>query len=158
MRTRHLLLAGSLAFAAACGRDDDARTETAGGDVARIDSSLNVPSATIEELDVEEVTLGRRLNTDNTVADATDDFGVRDTIIAVVKTEDAAPGQQIVARWTFGPNDQVVAEQTETVAATGEEARTIFRLTKASAWPKGEYHLRIMNGAKELASKDFEVK
>jgi hypothetical protein len=158
MRMTSLLLAASLALAA-CGRRDEARTETEGGDVGRIDSStMTAPSATIEELDVEDVTLGRRLNTDNTVADATDDFGVRDTIIAVVKTEDAAPGQELVARWTFGDADQAVAEQTQRVASGAENARTVFRLTKGSAWPKGDYHLRIMSGTKELAKKDFEVK
>jgi hypothetical protein len=156
-RIAHTLIAASFALAA-CGRDE-ARTHTDSGDVARVDSTLNAPAATIEELDVEDVTLGKRLNTSrNMVDDATDDFGVRDTIIAVVKTEHAAPGQQLTARWTYGDNNQSVAEQTENVATGSDEARTAFRLTKASAWPKGNYHVRIYNGTKELASKDFEVK
>ena len=151
----HGALVASVVLAGACkGRD----TQTAGGDVARDSAALATPALpNANDVDVDNVSLGRTLGSDNKIADGTTDFSVRDTIIAVVETDHAPSGAQLVAHWTYGDNNQMIAEQTETIAST-DDARTIFRLTKSSAWPKGKYHLRLTSGDKELATKDFDVK
>ena len=150
----HGALAAGLVLAGACkGRD----TQAAGGDVADSAAAATVPNATATDVDIDNVSLGRTLGSDNKIADGTTDFSPRDTVIAVVETGHAPAGAQLVAHWTYGDNNQVIADQTETIAST-DDARTIFRLTKSSAWPKGKYHLRLTNGEKELATKDFEVK
>jgi hypothetical protein len=159
--TRHLsrtfahgALVASVIFAGACKGKDQA----AAGDVVPDSVAAATPNAmTTNELDVDNLSLGRTLGADNKIADGTTEFSVRDTVIAVVETDHSPAGAQLTARWTFGDSNQVVAEQTESIAST-DDARTIFRLTKSSPWPKGKYHLRIMNGEKELAAKDFDVK
>ncbi len=156
----HALGLAFVLSAAACKKADDNTatidTGTAGGTVA---PNTTTPGAAA--LRVTDVDLGKRVGTDNAIADETDDFGTRDTIVAVVKTEGTpAAGATLVARWTF-QDGQVVQEQTENVAAPaagGTESRTVFRLTKATAWPTGKYTLRVLHNGTEVQSKDFEVK
>ena len=157
IRTTMALLAGVAlaASAAACKKSADrttADTAAVGGAVA--------PAPTATTLRVVDVDIGKRVGTDNAVADKTSDFGTRDTIVAVVRTEGTpAAGATLVARWTF-QGGQVVQEQTQTVAAptTGTESRTVFRLTKGTAWPKGKYTLHVLHNGAEVQTKDFEVK
>ncbi|MES2525040.1 MAG: hypothetical protein V4617_20245 [Gemmatimonadota bacterium] len=140
---------------------------TACGDKDKTNDGLAVDSTTAantgtgtmstEELDVESIEFGRAVGADGKVAEKIGDFGTRDTIVAVVETDDNAAGKELVARWTYGDNDQLVEEQRQTVAA-GQDVRTTFRLTKASAWPTGTYHLRIMHNGKEEKSEQFTVK
>lgn len=152
----------SVVFAGACKNKD--QSQAAAGDVAAdsigaasvpTDSTPEATSST--DVDVDNVSLGRSLKADNSIDDGTTDFKPTDKIIAVVETDHAPAGAEIVAHWTYGDNNELVAEQTEKVASV-DNARTVFQLKKSSAWPAGKYHLRLTNGAKELATKDFEVK
>ena len=140
---------------------------TGGGDkghdsAAVADSAANAAAAATgttpaaDEIDVEDLKLGRALNPDSTVTDATDDFKTTDTIYAVMETDANESGKQITARWTMGDNDQLIAEEARTVA-TGEKARTVFK-GKAGGWAPGKYHLRLMYNGKETKSVEFEVK
>ncbi len=142
--------------AAACKRADDNTatidTGTAGGTVA---PSTTTPGATA--LRVTEVDLGKRVGTDNSITDETDDFGTRDTIVAVVKTEGTpAAGATLVARWTF-QDGQVVDERTETISPSGE-AYTEFHISKPSGWPAGKYTLRVLLNGSEVQTKEFTVR
>jgi hypothetical protein len=154
------LTAGALVLllAVACGGGAETRRDGA----AVTDSAANATAARTgttpagDEIDVEELTLGRALKADSTVAEAIDDFRPGDTIYAVMETDANESGKQITARWTMGDQDQVVAEETRTVA-TGEKARTVFK-GKAGGWAPGEYHLRLLYNGKETKSVEFEVK
>ena len=150
--TRIQILAIALAVgAAACAKKDDTTDNVAGG---AIDTT---PAATTPAaFKVSDVELGKSLNTDKTIKDNTDDFGVRDTIYASVKTEGSVTGATLVARWTF-EDGQVVEEQTQTINATGD-AITEFHITKATAWPKGNYKLSILLTGTEVETEDFEIK
>ena len=150
--TRIQILAIALAVgAAACAKKDDTTDNVAGG---AIDTT---PTATTPAaFKVSDVELGKSLNTDKTIKDNTDDFGVRDTIFASVKTEGSATGATLTARWTFQDN-QVVEEQTQTINATGD-AITEFHIMKATAWPKGNYKLSILLNGTEVETEDFEIK
>ena len=147
--TRTQLLALALAFgAAACAKKDDATTvDTARG---------TVDTAPVATFKVSDVKLGKTLNADKTIKDNADDFGVRDTIYASVKTEGSATGATLMARWTF-QDGQVVEEQTQTINATGD-AITEFHIMKATAWPKGNYKLAILLNGTEVETEDFEIK
>jgi hypothetical protein len=150
--TRVQLLALALAFgAAACAKKDEATTDNVAG--GTVDSAGAVAAAAFKVSDVE---LGKSLNTDKTIKDNTDDFGVRDTIYASVKTQGSANGATLVARWTF-QDGQVVEEQTQTITATGDSV-TEFHITKATAWPKGTYKLAILLNGTEVETEDFEIK
>ena len=147
--TRVQLLAIALAVgAAACAKPDDTTDNVAGGAI----DTTPAPAA----FKVSDVELGKSINTDKTIKDNSDDFGVRDTIYASVKTEGSATGAALVARWTF-EDGQVVEEQTQTINATGD-AITEFHITKATAWPKGNYKLSILLNGTEVETEDFEIK
>ena len=153
--TRTTLAALALAVAAtACAKNDDAATtdNVAGGTV----DSATAANSNANAFRVSDVEIGKSINEDKTIKDGTDDFGVRDTIYAAVKTEGSASGATLVARWTYQDN-QVVEEQTQTINATGDMI-TSFRLTKATAWPKGNYKLAILLNGTEVETEDFEIK
>jgi len=148
----------ALLLAVACGGGADKEHDSA----AVADSAANATAAQTgattagDEIDVEDLKLGNALNPDSTVKDATDDFKAGDTIYAVMETDANESGKQITARWTMGDNDQVVSEETRTVA-TGDKARTVFK-GKAGGWAPGKYHLRLMYNGKETKAAEFEVK
>lgn len=164
MRYRHTSLraplgaALALLFVAACGRGADKGHDSA----AVADSAANATAAATgttpagDEIDVEELHLGRALKPDSSVTEDMDDFRTGDTIYAVMETDANESGKQVTARWIMGDNDQLVSEEQRTVA-TGEKARTVFK-GKAGGWAPGKYHLRIMYNGKEAKSADFEVK
>ena len=80
------------------------------------------------------------------------------TIHAVVKTEGAASGATITARWTF-QDGQVVNEKSETISPTGTRTDyTHFMISKPSGWPVGKYTLHVLVNGNEVEKKDFEVK
>ena len=144
------LLTLALVSAAACARGDDTATtdNVAGG-------ALDTTNTTTT-FRVTDVELGKGLEADKTVRDATDDFGVRDTIYASVKTEGSATGATLVARWTF-QDGAVVQEQSQTINATGD-AITEFHIMKDTAWPAGNYKLAILLNGTEVETEDFEIK
>ena len=144
---------------AACNRDKG--TDAVADSRVAADSAVAANSGTgtvaSDEVDIEGLELGRAVGTDGKITDKTNDFRPADDIVAVVETDDNEAGKELVARWTYGDNDQLVSEQRQTVAA-GNEARTTFRLTKQNAWPTGTYHLRILHNGKEVKSEQFTVK
>jgi hypothetical protein len=149
--TRTALAALALAIGTvACAKPDEAATtDSAAGTV----DSAAVATPAFRVSDVE---LGKRVDAENKLTDKTDDFGVRDTIIASVKTEGTASGATLMARWTY-QDGQVVEEQSQTINATGD-LLTNFRLTKATAWPKGNYKLTVLLNGAEVETEDFEIK
>jgi hypothetical protein len=162
VRNRHATLraplgaALSLLLAVACSGGADKSHDSA----AVADSAANATAAQTgaapagDEIDIEDVKLGRALNPDSTVTDATDDFKAGDTIYAVMETDANESGKQLTARWTMGDNDQVISEETRAVA-TGEKARTVFK-GKEGGWAPGKYHLRLLYNGKESNSTDFD--
>lgn len=124
-------------------------TQTSGGDVVG-------GQAKTAEIELEDLSLGRTIDQENKVTDKTDSFGSGDVIYAVVETDENEAGLPLTARWTFGDDGQVVNEQTQTVAQ-GDEARTVFRLSKGSAWAKGDYRVQIMYNGREVKSAKFKI-
>jgi hypothetical protein len=147
-----LLLAAACGGAADTGRDSAAVADSA----ANANAAATGTTPAGDEIDVEDLKLGRALNPDSTVTDATDDFKAGDTIYAVMETDANESGKQITARWTMGDADQVISEETVTVV-TGDRARTVFK-GKEGGWAPGKYHLRLLYNGKESKSTEFEVK
>ncbi|HYW30973.1 MAG TPA: hypothetical protein VE869_05645 [Gemmatimonas sp.] len=147
----------ALLLLTACGGDENDGRDSA----VAADSAANASAAASgttpagDEIDIEELHLGRALKTDSSVVEDMTDFRTGDTIYAVMETDANESGKQVVVRWTKDDNDQVMHEETRTVV-TGEKARTVFR--HAAAWAPGKYHVRIMYNGKETKSEDFEVK
>lgn len=149
-----LLRAATLALiipVVACGKKDEAYTEPGAS------TTTIPPAAPAAALVVEEIDVGKGLNPDVTLKDKTDNFGVRDTIYASVKTEGASAGSRLAAKWTF-QSGQTVSESSQNISPTGGETRHEFHLAKASAWPRGNYKVEILLDGASAGTKDFSIK
>lgn len=140
----------------ACGKkdaEDGAYTEPGAS------SSQPVATAPVNggTLRVSSIELGKGLGSDMTLRDQTDDFGVRDTIYAVVRADGAATGAKLDAKWTY-QSGQTVDQQSQPISPAGGETRHEFHLQKASAWPKGDYKVEIMLDGASAGTKEFSIK
>jgi len=142
-----VLCAAAILLAAACRQKDEAPATTTG-----IDTAI-VPAGAVSVADID---IGKGLNPDKTLKTGTDDFGVRDTIYAVVKTQGAGTDTQLAAKWTF-QDGQTVHESAQTVSLTGDALHE-FHIDKATAWPAGKYKVEIILNGASAGTKDFEVK
>jgi hypothetical protein len=117
------------------------------------------PAPAPAPLAVAGVDLGKAIDATMKVAAPQTTFGVRDTIYASVRTTGAGSNATIGAKWTFvtsAGKEVAVNESSQTISPTAD-AVTEFHITKASAWPKGKYHVAItLNGAAAGAG-DFTV-
>lgn len=142
------LLAGALVLASvACNKKDNAATDTA----------MAATPAAPAPLHVTDVSTGKGLGADKTLATPTTDFRVTDTIYVVVTTDGASAGAKLDAKWTY-QGKQTVNESSEIIAPAGGTNRTEFHIQKATAWPKGNYKVEIMLDGTSTGSKDFTVK
>lgn len=146
------LAAMALVFAVAgCKKKDAAAVDTAA--MMPVDT-MPAPPAPVH---VTDVSTGKGLTADKNLVTATSDFGVRDTIYVVVKTEGAATNAKLDAKWTYN-GKQTVNQSSQNITPTGPEARDEFHIKKSSAWPKGAYKVEIMLDGASAGSKDFTIK
>lgn len=133
----------------ACGKKDEPVVDTTA-------TTSDAPAATVGAIRVADIQTGKSIGADKRISDQTDDFGVRDTIYVAVTTDGAATNSKLTAKWTF-QDGQTVNESSETISPTGTTV-TEFHMTKASAWPKGNYKVEILLDGTLAGSKEFEVK
>jgi hypothetical protein len=108
---------------------------------------------------VSNIELGTGVTADNAIANASTTFGARDTIYASVTTQNASPGSMLAAKWTF-QDGQVVDSTSQAVApagAGGSTSVTEFHISKASAWPAGNYKVEFFLDGTSVGSKDFTI-
>ncbi|HEY1908987.1 MAG TPA: hypothetical protein VGG91_23290 [Myxococcaceae bacterium] len=104
------------------------------------------------------VQLGRGIQPDNTVQTPTNAFGPKDTIYLSVTSEGMAPQAVIGTRWTYGPKDVLVHEETKTISAPSEKAmRTEFHISKPSGWPAGDYKVALTVDGQASQIQSFSV-
>ena len=147
--TANALLAVALAsLVTACSKKDDA--------AVTVDTTGMVnPPAAATALRVSEIETGKKVEADKSVADGTDDFGVRDTIYVAVKTEGAGSGT-LAAKWMF-QDGQTVEQSSQSISPTGD-AWHEFHIQKATAWPAGKYKVEVTLDGASAGTKDFEIK
>lgn len=155
MNSRGLALMGAFAIvlvgAAGCNKKDAAVADTAAlGPLPEATPAMAAP------LRVTDVSTGKGLTADKNLMTATTDFGVRDTIYVLVKTDGASSGAKLDAKWTMGT--QTVKDDSQNITPTGGENRNEFHISKATAWPKGNYKVEIMLDGTSAGSKDFTIK
>jgi hypothetical protein len=150
------LAASFLLTLGACKKKEPAPTQTDQSTAAAAPTPVPPPPT---PLAVASVDMGKAINADKKVSNASTTFGVRDTIYAVVNTTGGGSGT-LQAKWSFvkaAGGDVSVNESSMSIAPTGP-ASTEFHITKASAWPKGKYKVEVsLNGA-SAGVTDFEVK
>lgn len=101
------------------------------------------------------IELGSTAGPDGRVLAARTEFGVKDSVIASLFTENTAPGTTATARWTF-QTGQTVDSTTQSIAAS--PAVTKFYIYKRSGWPVGKYKVEIALSTGQTAVQEFEVK
>jgi hypothetical protein len=104
------------------------------------------------------VQLGTGIQPDNSVQTATTTFGPKDTIYLSVTTEGMAPQATLATRWTFGPKDVLVHEESKTVSPPSEKPMlTEFHISKPSPWPPGDYKVALTVDGQPSQTQTFTV-
>jgi hypothetical protein len=103
---------------------------------------------------VTKIELGSSVGADKRVLAARSTFGVRDSIIASVYTENTAPNAMLTAKWTF-QTGQTVDSSSQAVAAS--PGVTEFHIVKKSAWPVGRYKVEISLNGTPAGTQEFDV-
>jgi hypothetical protein len=124
-------------------------------DTPAADTTSMMPEPAPAALRVTGVETGKGINADKTIKDDEHDFGVRDTIYISVKTEGSGSGT-LGSKVTF-QDGQTVDETSQSIAPTAD-AHHEFHIAKASAWPKGDYKVKITLNGDSVGAKDFTVK
>ena len=107
------------------------------------------------EFKVVEFQLGKSVDADKRVVMVANEFSPSDTIFVSVATEGATPTATLGAKWTFGPEGQLINEMTE--AVTGA-ANTEFHISNPDGFPAGTYKVEITLDGATVGTKEFQVK
>jgi len=108
---------------------------------------------------VASIDIGKAIDASQKIAAMSATFGVRDTIYASVSTVGAGTNAIVGAKWTFvttAGKEILVNETSQTISPTGPVA-TEFHISKASAWPKGNYKVDITVNGTSAGVKDFTI-
>ena len=103
---------------------------------------------------VTKIELGSSVGADKRVLAPRTSFGVKDSIIASVYTENTAPGAMLTAKWTF-QTGQTVDSSSQAIAAS--PGVTEFHIVKKSAWPVGRYKVEVSLNGTPAGSQEFDV-
>jgi len=103
---------------------------------------------------VTRIELGSSVGADKRVLAPRTSFGVKDSIIASVYTENTAPNSTLTAKWTF-KTGQTVDSTSQTVAAS--PGITEFHIVKKTPWPVGRYKVEIFLNGTPAGSQEFDV-
>ena len=116
------------------------------------------PAAVPAGTTFQSVALGKAVDgSGKLTGEPTSEFGPKDTVYAVVSTNNAGSSPAtITAHWEF-QGGVTVNEGSQTVSASGPSVTT-FHIEKASGWPVGHYRVVISIDGKQAAIKEFEVK
>src|SRR5262249_58392719 len=107
---------------------------------------------------VTAVQLGKGIQPDNRVQTVTTTFGPKDTIYLSVTSEGMAPQAALATRWTFGPKDVLVHEETKSVSPPSEKPMaTEFHISKPSGWPAGDYKVVLTVNGQPSQTETFAV-
>ena len=109
------------------------------------------------EFKVATFDVGNGLDADKRLARVSSEFAPTDTIFVSVATEGSTNAATLGAKWTFGPDGQLVNEMTESIAPTGP-AHTEFHISKPGGFPIGNYKVEITLDGASVGTKEFQVK
>jgi hypothetical protein len=136
---------------AAGGATSCKKTETAAPPVAAAPPPVSAPMP----VQVVQISLGKSLNPDHTIAEPTTTFAPTDKLIASVSTQGAAPSATLTARWTY-QDGQTVNESSKSIAPTGP-ATTDFTLEKPDGWPAGQYQVEVLLNGVSAGKRELTV-
>jgi hypothetical protein len=118
------------------------------------EAAAPIPTPPPPQPAVTQIELGSSVGADKRVLAARSSFGVKDSIIASVYTENTGPSAVLTAKWTF-QTGQVVDSTSQVVAAS--PGVTEFHIVKKTAWPVGRYRVEISLDGAPAGSQEFDV-
>ncbi len=104
---------------------------------------------------VVQISLGKSLNADKSIAEPASSFAPTDKLIASVATQGSAPSATLTARWTY-QDGQTVNESSKSIAPTGP-ANTEFTLEKPDGWPAGKYRVEVLLNGVSAGKRELVV-
>jgi hypothetical protein len=112
--------------------------------------------ASVGELRLASLELGRSVNSDNTMHDATVIFIPTDVVWVSVVINGMAAHATLKARW-LSATGQLISESTQELTPAGQTTAAL-RVSGPGAWKPGKYQVEVLIDGQRLGTKEFEVR
>ena len=140
----------------ACGRGSGHDAETATVDSAARAADSAARAASTGKLRVANVMVGKRLGSENRIAEPTFQFAPQDTVFISMGIQGAPGDGQLSARW-LGQNGKVLDSTGQSISA-GAAGNKEFHLAQAKGWQPGTYLITLYLNGDSAESKTFAVR
>ena len=141
---------------AACGGGSREGTETATLDSAAIAADSAARAATTGPLRVANVMIGKRLGSENRIAEPTFQFAPTDTVYVSAGIQGAPADAQLSARW-LAQTGKTLDSTTQPITA-GEQGNKEFHLSQEKGWKPDTYLVTLYLNADSVDAKTFAVR
>lgn len=159
MEFARMLLPATLATiaVAACGGGSRAGgTETAAVDTAALAADSAARAATVGATRVANVMIGKRLGSENRIAEPTFQFGAQDTVYVSAAVLGAPSDAQLAARWLAQSGKTL--DSTSQQVTPGDSANREFHLAQPNGWAPGTYLVTLYLNGDSVEAKTFAVR
>ncbi len=146
----------TLALAACGGGSRDQGTESAAIDPAARAADSAAHAATTGPLRVANVMIGKRLGSENRMAEPTFQFAPGDTVYVSVGVQGAPADGQLTARW-LAQTGKTLDSTTQPISSN-EQGNKEFHLAQAKGWAPGTYLVTLFLNGDSADAKTFAVK
>ena len=146
----------TVAFAACGGGNRDQGTESASVDPAARAADSAAHAATTGPLRVANVMIGKRLGSENRIAEPTFQFAPGDTVYVSVGVQGAPADAQLSARW-LAQTGKTLDSTTQPIS-TNEQGNKEFHLAQDKGWVPGTYLVTLYLNGDSADAKAFAVK
>ena len=139
----------------ACGGSREG-AETGTVDSAAMAADSAARAATTGKLRVANVMIGKRLGSENRIAEPTFQFAPQDTVFVSMGIQGAAGDGQLSARW-LAQNGKVLDSTGQSIAA-GAAGNKEFHLAQEKGWQPGTYLITLYLNNDSVEAKTFAVR
>jgi hypothetical protein len=146
----------TLALAACGGGNRDQGTESAAIDPAARAADSAAHAATTGPLRIANVMIGKRLGSENRMAEPTFQFAPGDTVYVSVGVQGAPADGQLTARW-LAQTGKTLDSTTQPISSS-EQGNKEFHLVQEKGWAPGTYLVTLLLNGDSADAKTFAVK
>ena len=140
----------------ACGGGSREAAETAAVDSAARSADSAARAATTGKLRVANVMIGKRLGSENRIAEPTFQFAPQDTVFISMGIQGAPGDAQLSARW-LAQNGKVLDSTGQSISA-GAAGNKEFHLAQPKGWQPGTYLITLYLNNDSIEAKTFAVR
>ncbi len=146
----------TVALVACGGGGRDQGTETAAVDSAARQADSAARAASTGALRVANVMIGKRLGSENRIAEPTFQFAPADTVYLSVGIQGAPADAQLAARW-LAQTGKTLDSTTQPIVAS-ERGNKEFHLAQEKGWAPGTYLVTLLLNGDSVDAKTFAVR